>query len=477
MQIPSGARKILETLAEHGHEAYIVGGCVRDMLLGRVPGDWDITTSALPDEVKRAFRRTVDTGIEHGTVTVLIGGDSFEVTTYRLDGDYEDHRHPKAVEFTPSLEEDLKRRDFTINAMAYSEKDGLIDMFGGRQDLDDGVIRCVGDPKERFDEDALRMLRGIRFAGQLLFSIEKNTLGAIRELAPTLRYVSAERIRTELTKLLISEGSDRLKLAYEEGLSAHFFPEFDRIMETEQNNPHHCYSVGEHTLRVIGYLHEIRKQTISRGDYDLEEKQWIALVYAGLLHDIAKPMCRTEDEAGIHHFHGHDVQGETMSAQILRRLKFDNDTIHLVKCLVRYHDERYEACVSGTGNDVNARGMRRIRRLMNRVGRDRMPLLFMLQRADIMAQSEYHQEEKLQVLAAGEVCYARVQEANEAVTLSELAISGSDLIQEKGYRTGPEIGRELHRLLEIVLDDPSRNTREELLAMVTPYYDSESLSS
>lgn len=201
-------------------------------LLGRVPDDWDITTSANPIQVKALFRRTIDTGIQHGTVTVMIGDDGYEVTTYRMDGEYEDHRHPKEVLFTPNLNEDLKRRDFTINAMAYNPRVGIVDLYGGREDLEKKVIRCVGEANERFDEDALRMLRGIRFAGQLQFELEEKTFLAIKEKAPTLVNVSAERIRTELTKLIVSKGSDKLLLAVETGLSAYFLPELEKMLAT-----------------------------------------------------------------------------------------------------------------------------------------------------------------------------------------------------------------------------------------------------
>ena len=443
MKIPAGAKQIIETLESHGYEAYIVGGCVRDMLLDRFPEDWDITTSARPEEVKKQFRRTVDTGIEHGTVTVLIGDTGYEVTTYRMDGIYEDHRHPAEVTFTPKLEEDLKRRDFTINAMAYNEKEGLVDLYGGRKDLENRIIRCVGDPMQRFDEDALRMLRGIRFAGQLGFRIEEETCEAIKKLAPTLTHVSAERIRVELTKLLISDGSEKLRLAYETGLTAFFLPEFDVMMTCEQNNPHHCYTVGEHTLKVVSGV------DVS----GIDKKQAIALAYACLLHDVAKPECRKVDEKGIDHFHGHDVRGEELAGAIMRRLKHDNDTIRLVKTLVRWHDIRYNG------------GKRQLRRLMNRAGRETMPLLFRLQRADILAQSDYRREEKQTVLDAGESCYHEICESADAVTIAELAITGADLIRE-GYAPGPAIGDELKRLLELVMEDPSLNTPEKLLAEV-----------
>ena len=215
IRIPAPAEEIINKLNEHGYEAYVVGGCVRDMLLGREPGDWDITTSALPEQVKEVFRRTVDTGIQHGTVTVMMGKEGYEVTTYRIDGEYSDGRHPNSVEFTPDLVEDLKRRDFTINAMAYNSHTGFVDKFGGVEDLQKGIIRCVGEPMDRFTEDALRILRAIRFSAQLGFSIEERTYEAIKVIAPNMVHVSKERIQVELTKLLLSSHPDYISLVYE----------------------------------------------------------------------------------------------------------------------------------------------------------------------------------------------------------------------------------------------------------------------
>ena len=242
ISIPKHASDIIKTLSAHGYEAYVVGGCVRDSILGKEPADWDITTSALPEQVKALFPRTIDTGLKHGTVTIMMDKVGYEVTTYRIDGTYEDHRRPNEVTFTSDLKEDLMRRDFTINAMAYNEEQGLVDLFGGIQDLTDRIIRCVGNPAERFDEDALRMLRAVRFAGQLNFKIEENTKAAIEAQHTFLKDVSAERIQTELMKLLVSGHPEMIRAAYETGLTSVFLPEFDRMMETPQNNPHHIYS-------------------------------------------------------------------------------------------------------------------------------------------------------------------------------------------------------------------------------------------
>ena len=281
INIPQKAAQILKTLNAAGYEAYVVGGCVRDSILGREPGDWDITTSALPEQVKELFRRTVDTGIQHGTVTVMMDKEGFEVTTYRVDGEYHDGRHPDAVTFTRSLEEDLKRRDFTINAMAYHPEHGLVDLFGGMEDIGKRIIRCVGNPVERFTEDALRMLRAVRFSAQLGFTVEENTKAALARMSGNLEHVSAERIQTELVKLLVSDHPDYLRTAWETGLTREFLPEFDACMETEQNTPHHCYTVGEHILKSLTEIENDRLLRITM-----------------LLHDIAKPVVKKTDGNG-----------------------------------------------------------------------------------------------------------------------------------------------------------------------------------
>lgn len=455
MRIPENAAFILRTLEEHGYEAYVVGGCVRDMVLDREPGDWDITTSAQPLQVKALFRRTIDTGIQHGTVTVMLGNEGYEVTTYRMDGEYEDHRHPKEVLFTPNLIEDLKRRDFTINAMAYNPKTGIVDAFDGMRDLKRRCIRCVGVPEERFEEDALRMLRGIRFAGQLQFDVEEATLRAIAKKAPTLINVSAERIRTELTKLLVSDGSDRLLLAVETGLSKYFLPEVDAMLATEQNNPHHCYDVGHHTLKTIQGVNRAWKERQEEGS----EKEHIMLAYAALLHDVAKPDCKSTDENGIDHFYRHPERGEKKAKEILKRLKFDNETVAMVSCLIRYHDRRHEDCfMDGAYSD---KGKKAMRHLMKEAGKQAMPLLFLLQQADLQAQSTYKQEEKLAKLAAGKRCYEEIVAAGDAVTIKDLAIHGGDLMA-LGMQPGPQLGEILKRLLEEVLEHPQNNTKQRL---------------
>lgn len=433
IQLPDKVHTIIETLTEAGYEAYAVGGCIRDSVLGRTPNDWDITTSAKPEEMKRLFSRTVDTGIKHGTVTVLMDKEGFEVTTYRIDGVYEDGRHPKEVTFTANLEEDLKRRDFTINAMAYNEQAGLVDIFGGIQDIERGVIRCVGNAEERFTEDALRMLRAVRFSAQLGYQIEENTKDAIRKLAPNLRLISAERIQVELVKLVVSDHPDYLRTAYEAGITKQVLPEFDLCMETPQSNPHHCYNVGEHILHS---MMEVEPDKVLR--------------LGMLFHDIGKPQTLTVDDMGISHNKGHADVGEKMTNQILHRLKFDNDTIYKVTRIVRYHDQAVGDSPAG------------VRRAVNRVGEEIFRMLFAVKRADILAQSEYQRKEKLEKLAYIKELYDEICRKQECMSLKELAVTGTDLIA-LGIAPGKEIGVLLNELLEIVLEEPERNTREELL--------------
>ncbi|MCR5692081.1 MAG: CCA tRNA nucleotidyltransferase [Eubacterium sp.] len=465
MEIPEQVNYILEELEKAGYEAYAVGGCVRDSLLGKEPKDWDITTSAKPLEVKELFRRTIDTGIQHGTVTVMLGSQGFEVTTYRMDGEYEDHRHPKEVIFTPDLREDLKRRDFTINAMAYNPRTGIVDCFEGQEDLEKKVIRCVGNPVDRFDEDALRMLRGIRFAGQLGFEVEEKTLEAMKIKAPTLVNVSAERIRTELSRLLISARPDRLMLAVETGLIQYFLPEFEKMLETKQNNPHHIYDVGRHSMEAVIWISKLfdqRREEFADCPWP-EEKIRTALAYAALLHDVGKPACQTVDAEGIHHFHRHPLVGKDMATDILKRLKFDNDTISMVSRIIAEHDCRHENCY--IDGEYSPKGKKAMRRLIHRIGPEAMPFLFLLQEADLMAQSDYCRQEKLAKLMAGKRACREVLEAKEPVNIGDLALGGKDLIA-LGVKPGPEMGKILQKLLDRVLEDPELNRYEILKEIV-----------
>lgn len=459
IQMPEDVKYILEKLNNAGYEAYAVGGCVRDSILGRIPDDWDITTSAKPEETKALFSRTIDTGIQHGTVTVMCNHIGYEVTTYRIDGEYEDSRHPKKVIFTSDLLADLKRRDFTINAMAYNhlededkeeseataenalekesclqtENSGLVDAFGGLQDIENKIIRCVGNPIHRFEEDALRMMRAVRFSAQLGYKIEKETKKAIRLLAGNLANISAERIQVELVKLLVSDHPDYLRTAYETGMTKVFFPEFDKAMETKQNNPHHKYTVGEHMLHA---LEHVRKDKVLR--------------LTMMLHDIAKPETLQTDEAGIDHFYGHCDKGEEMARKILRRLRFDNDTIGKVCKLVKYHDQKLSLKPE------------KLRKSIVKIGPELFPLLLEVKEADMLAQSDYKLEEKRKELEDVRRVYGQILEAKDCLSLKDLAVTGRDLI-EQGMKPGKELGETLQRLFDYVLEAPEKNTKEDLL--------------
>ncbi|MDE7476357.1 MAG: CCA tRNA nucleotidyltransferase, partial [Lachnospiraceae bacterium] len=383
IQLPEKVQYIISQLEASGFEAYAVGGCVRDCLLGRKPSDWDVTTSAKPMQVKAVFRHTIDTGIQHGTVTVMIDHEGFEVTTYRIDGEYEDSRHPNEVVFTANLIEDLKRRDFTINAFAYNDKSGIVDAFDGMADLNQGIIRCVGEATERFREDALRMLRAVRFSAQLGFRIAEETKTAIKALAPNLKNISSERIQAEFVKLLMSDQPDYMRDAYELGITKVVLPELDAAFLTPQHNPHHQYTVGEHLMQSLLHV---------RADKSLR--------IAALLHDIGKPFVKTTDAAGIDHFHGHVEVSERMAVDILKRLKFDNDTLTKVQKYVRYHDYKPEP---------NARS---VRRAINKIGEEYFSQVLQIRRADTLAQSSYQRQEKLERIDVIEKLYMEIMEKN-----------------------------------------------------------------
>lgn len=439
ISIPQAAREILTTLHQAGYEAYIVGGCVRDALLLREPDDWDITTNASPVKIKQLFSHTVDTGLQHGTVTVLKDKVGYEVTTYRVDGEYKDHRRPDKVTFTSDLKEDMLRRDFTINAMAYNEEEGLIDHFHGQDDLRLGIIRCVGEAGKRFDEDALRVLRALRFAAQLDFQIEEMTLTAMKEKAVFLKDISAERIRVELTKLLCSKHPEcLLTIGYPTGITSLLMPWFDDMLHTTQENPHHCYDVGRHTMRAV-----------------CQVDNSVVLRFAALLHDVGKPSCKTVDDEGVAHFYEHGSAGAKMAQQIMRELKFDNETIKRVRELVYWHDYRW-------GDKLSKRA---VRRATARIGMEYMHDLFALQQADVLAQSQFLQNEKLQLLDAIKLCYSEIEKEQQCVTIKQLALGGQDLIAA-GMKPGREIGDMLQYLLEQVIEQPEWNTRDKLMELV-----------
>lgn len=429
--LPYNVKKIINVLESNGHSAYAVGGCVRDCLLGKEPHDWDITTSATPEQIKSYFSHTIDTGIEHGTVTVMMNHIGYEVTTYRMDGKYSDGRHPEKVSFVVNLDEDLSRRDFTINAMAYNDTFGLVDLYGGEEDLRAGIIRAVGKAEERFSEDALRMLRALRFSAQLGFKIEEHTYEAIKTKADTICLVSAERIQVELVKLLTSDHPEVMRQVYESGITAQILPEFDVMMKTPQNTPHHCYNVGEHTIAALKNIPADKVLRLTM-----------------LLHDIAKPECRIVED-GRDHFHGHPAVGAKKAREILRRLKFDNDTVERVVKLIEFHDERPST-------------EKAVRRVAVKLGDRAFPDIFAVKRADTLAQSEFLRQTKLDNIDYFEKTYKEIKAAGDALAIKDLNISGKDLL-DMGVPQGKAVGEILQTLFEEVIDNPSVNARDYLI--------------
>lgn len=446
MQAPEGARAVIRALTDAGYEAYLVGGCVRDVLLAEASGsaaqihDWDICTSARPDELKRALAQwqTLDTGLKHGTVTVLAPDGQYEVTTYRIDGNYSDGRHPDAVAFTASLTDDLSRRDFTVNAMAMAlDEEGnpsaVIDPFGGRDDLRRAVLRCVGEPDRRFREDALRILRAIRFASRLGLTIEPATHDAMLRNRARLVLVSAERIFDELCGILTTPRPGALLRAYTDILTE-IVPELAPCAGFDQRNPWHCYNVLDHILHSVDHA-----------------PQELTVRLAMLLHDAGKPAAASVDEAGVGHFYGHQKRSAELAEEALRRLRCSNRLRRDVVELVYYHDMQLRPTE------------RSVRRLFNKFGAEQARRLVQVKRADGMAQSEKARE-RLSELAEVEALMERVIAERQAFSLRELAISGDDLLA-CGVPPGPEIGRRLQAALDAVLDGTAANEREALLAV------------
>ncbi len=431
--LPAPVRETIETLNQAGHEAYLVGGCVRDALRGQLPHDYDITTSALPAEVAACFsdKTIIETGLKHGTLTLHSGGMDLEITTFRTDGIYEDHRHPAMIRFAPTLQEDLARRDFTINAMAYHPQTGLIDLFGGRSDLEHGILRCVGDPDTRFGEDALRILRALRFAAVLDFAIDAETARALFSQKELLHVISSERIRAELLRLLCGKAADTVLSSYFEVLTA-VLPELLPMKGFAQKNPHHIYDVWEHTIAVIQAVPPTPQ-----------------LRLAALLHDIGKPDCFTEDANGIGHFYQHDRLGAEMTRRILRRLKFDNATTLQVVTLVREHGRQIEPSAKA------------VKRVLRRFGPEMFFDLIALKRADAAGQSP--------AFASRQGLYDRLEQIaadilsqKQCFCRKDLAVTGLDLMAA-GLPAGRELGLALDRLLDAVIDEKVINEKDALL--------------
>ena len=431
--IPREVCAVLQTLERAGHEAYIVGGCVRDILMGKPPHDWDVTTSALPEETMALFDHfAIPTGLRHGTVTVRSGETACEVTTFRTDGDYPDHRHPAAVTFTRSLREDLQRRDLTVNAMAMDVHGTLHDPFGGQADIRRRVLRCVGEPERRFREDALRILRTLRFSATLGFAIEADTHRSLRERRDDLRYVAAERVREELTKLLC--GADVLRVLLEDPqVLGVVLPEILPCVGFDQHNRHHCYDVWGHTAHAVA---------VAPSDPVLR--------WAMLLHDLGKPSCFTLDEQGVGHFHGHHRPSAEMAEAICRRLRFDKATAQRICTLVRYHDRPIPLTE------------RAIRRAMNQLGVEGLRQLCAVKRADNLAQHPDYRGRQREI-NEGEAIMDELLRKDACFSLKQLAVNGWD-IAALGLE-GPAIGQMLQTLLEAVMDGAADNDRDTLLAL------------
>ncbi len=432
IQIPLYVSSVIDKLEDAGFEAYIVGGCVRDALLMKTPFDYDVTTSAKPEEVKVALEgyKIIETGIKHGTVTVLLEGNPIEITTFRCDGEYTDHRRPDSVTLTDKLSEDLCRRDFTVNAMAYSEKRGLIDLYGGKEDLECGIIRAVGDSEKRFEEDALRIMRALRFASTLDFEIEEKTALAIENKSHLLRFVSAERIAVELTKLLCGKAVARILTEYS-SVICHIIPELKEAIGLDQKNPHHIYDVYTHIVKVVEATPPV-----------------LHLRLAALFHDIAKPKMMTVDEKGVGHFYGHPKESALMARDIMKRLKMDNKTINTVCRLVEIHDVRPEA---------NKKALKKYLAKHPDVDTDD---IMSIRRADLAAQNPiYHHQ--FEYLAESERIINELKASDCCLSLSQLQVKGND-IAELGAE-GKQIGDVLKRLLRDVVEEKVENEKNALI--------------
>jgi len=437
--LPASVSQLISRLESAGYEAYAVGGCVRDMLCGRTPHDWDLCTSAMPWETKACFPdcTVLTIGEKHGTITVLWNGEPYEITTYRVDGTYTDCRRPEEVTFVRSLEEDLRRRDFTMNAMAYHPERGLVDLCGGRDDLAAGVLRCVGDPERRFSEDALRILRGLRFAACYRLALELETAAAAVRLAPLLGRIAVERIDTEFQKLLLADGDAAAEILRQYPTVWNtIFPEFLPMQQCLQHNPYHQYDVWEHTLHVL-----------ENAPHD------IILRWAALLHDVGKPACRFTGADGIDHFYGHAEKSAEMSRQILRLLHADHTRIHDVCTLVAHHDMPLSD------------SPRFMRRLLAKLGETQVRRLLALKRADDAGKADGVLERREAQWTAAENFLEQLLAENACLRVKDLAVGGADLLA-LGIPQGKQIGKILHMLLEQVLDDKLPNEREVLLHAV-----------
>lgn len=432
MILPDNIRKILSVITANGYEAFVVGGAVRDFLLGTEVSDYDITTDALPEEIKSIFPKTIDTGLKHGTVTVVENGEAVEITTYRVDGVYEDHRRPSTVEFSKDLKSDLSRRDFTMNALACNENGEITDYFGGIEDIRNGIIKTVGIADERFEEDALRMLRAIRFACTTGFTIDEEILKSIERKSAHILYVSGERIKQEMDKALMGDYIFMLKKSMP--LLREIFPEFFRCFSIEQNNVHHKYNVGDHILKSV---ESVPKKCTLR--------------WAMLMHDMGKPFTRSVDCNGDH-FKGHEVMSISIAQRIFEKLKFSNAEKNCIKTMIKYHDHRF----SGDKTEI--------KKILSEIGEEYFEDLLCVQKADAMAQSDEFLAQKLEKL--DNICkvYKEIMSNQEPYLVKHLAVDGNDVI-EQGI-SGGAVGKALKQMQSLVIENPSMNTKEKLLKAI-----------
>lgn len=433
--IDLGAKEIINKLNNNGHSAYVVGGCVRDLIMGRTPHDWDICTSATPDQMFDIFKEyeVIATGLQRGTVTVIVNGGQYECTTYRIDGEYSDNRRPNSVIFTNDLSKDLSRRDFTINAMAYNDEEGLIDPFGGLEDIKGNTIQCVGFAKDRFGEDALRILRAIRFAAQLDFTIEPNTDWEIHQQYMSLENISVERINSEFCKIVASDNFCVELLLYKD-VFALFIPELKDMFDFPQENPHHDYDVFGHTVHAV--------ENCNSDD--------LTVRLAVFFHDFGKPHSYQDGNDGIRHFKGHGRIGADITDKIMKRLKFDNDTRNKVVQLVYYHDATFKI------------GKKYVKRWLNKLGKEQFRRLLHVRRADIKGQKTVFDKDKIEVIDTIEKLIDEVMQENQCFTLKDLAVNGNDLIQI-GYKPNKKLGKTLNMLLNGVIDEEYENDKDILL--------------
>lgn len=436
--MPEKVKYIIDILSENGYNAYAVGGCIRDTIMNNQPSDWDICTSSTPEETLECLKRknVSQNGLKHGTVTVVFDKIAYEITTFRVDGKYNDNRHPENVTFVRNLKDDLARRDFTINALAYNDKEGIQDFFDGQKDIENKVIRCVGNPDTRFNEDALRILRALRFASVLGFDIDQKTSDSIHRNKNLLTNISSERIMSEFTKMIMGKNTEKILLEYSDVICV-FIPEIKKIIGLKQKNPHHIYDVWKHTVKVVS---NIPNEKVLR--------------LAAFFHDIGKAECFTVDKNNIGHFYGHPKISEEKTFKILKRLRYDNKTIKQVTTLIQWHDIKITA------------EPKYVRRAVVKTGNELFEKLLLLKKADALGQNPKFLNEKLKYISKLEEIYNKSKLTNFTVT--SLAVNGNDLIN-LGINQGKEIGYYLKRLFKLVVDEELKNEKEILLQKINEW--------